>query len=137
MGSSPLFLCPLLLFRNMKKQELAGKMNCTKIRQISSAVDVCRELDHTIMIKQNQPVLFLVTDIHLLSRIEKSVSPSLPHIPNVTWLLQDTSAGLGRTAHQQRPLSVYLQHMCKYQFCLPSDALSRTVLIPQLNKKDL
>lgn len=126
MGSSPVFLCPPLLFRNMKKQKLARKMNYIKIRQVRATLDFCRA-GSTIMIKKNHPVLFLVTDIHLLSRIEKSVTLSPPHIPNVTWLLQDKSAGLGGSAHQQGPLSeafIYLQHMCKYQCSASPQMLS-------------
>lgn len=52
MGSASLFLCPPLLFRNIKKQKLARKTNYTKIRKVRAAADFCRELEHTIMVKK-------------------------------------------------------------------------------------
>lgn len=128
--------------KNSLGKSSIGKPGIGKSGKIRVTVDVvvcfhvCRELDNITLIAKNQPVLLLVTDICLLSCTDKSVSPSHS---KATLLLWGTSGGLGSSASRQGPLSasyIYLLHMCKGPYCLPSDALCRTVLIPQPNRRD-
>lgn len=115
-----------------------GKSSMGKSGKIGVTVDsvvcfhVCGELDHTILIT-NQPMLLLVTDVCLPSRVEKSISPSYSrchtaparHICRSGQTSSSTRASSGRRC-------VRLLGLCEGQRYLPSDAPSRTLPVPQL-----
>lgn len=89
-----------------------GKSSMGKSGKIGVTVDsvvcfhVCGELDHTILIT-NQPMLLLVTDVCLPSRVEKSISPLIFQMPHCS-----CKAHLQVWADQLLDKGLFGQKMC-------------------------